>query len=159
MKRALMSAANRIASFDKAQIAKEVEDFLILEKKDPELDYAMIEIEYADCGILEDGQIWVDYTIDIKHRHLNIYGHAHGGAIATIVDAGMGITAAVASEYFHLPTVDMSLLYHHVVLEGRHRIHCQTTHMGRKMVNCRCGLYDAQGNLCATSMAGYYVKE
>ena len=129
-----MSAANRIASFDKAQIAKEVEDFLILEKKDPELDYAMIEIEYADCGMLEDGQIWVDYTIDIKHRHLNIYG-------------------------LHLPTVDMSLLYHHVVLEGRHRIHCQTTHMGRKMVNCRCGLYDAQGNLCATSMAGYYVKE
>lgn len=159
MKRANMSAASRIASFDKEAIRKEVEDILVVENRDPELDFATIEVEYADCGIGEDGQIFVDYTIDTRHRHMNIYGHVHGGAIATMLDAAMGITACVASEYFVLPTVDMSLLYHQVVVEGRYRIHAVTTHLGRRMVNCRAEMYNDRGILCATALAGYYVKE
>lgn len=154
-----MSAANRVASFDKDAIAQEVRDVLVIENRDPALDFARIEVEYADCGIYEDGQIWVDYTIDTRHRHMNIYGHVHGGALATMMDAAMGISACVASEYYMLPTVDMSLLFHQVVVEGRYRIHAVITHMGRKMVNARAELFDEKGTLCATALAGYYVKE
>lgn len=159
MKRANMSAASRIASFDKEAIRKEVEDILVVENRDPDLDFATIEVAYSDCGIYDDGQIFVDYTIDTRHRHMNIYGHVHGGAIATMMDAAMGITACVASEYFVLPTVDMSLLYHQTVVEGRYRIHAVTTHLGRRMVNCRAEMYNDRGILCATALAGYYVKE
>lgn len=159
MKRARMSAASRIAAFDKEDIAREVRGWLTLEQKDPGMHFTAIELEYLDSGIYEDGQIWINYAIDTRHRHMNVYGHVHGGAIATMMDAAMGIGACAASEYYLLPTVDMSMLFHHAVTEGRYRIHMQTTHMGRKMVNCRCGMYNEQGRLCATGMAGYYVKE
>lgn len=154
-----MTAEVRTAAFDKEEIKKAVLDILALEVRDKEMDFATIELAYEDCGIYGNGQIWIDYTITTGHRHRNIYGHVHGGAIATIADAGMGITACAASQYDVLPTVDLSILYHRAMTEGFYRVHVLTTHMGRRMVSCRAEIYDAEERLCVTAMAGYYVKE
>ena len=157
MKRARMSAASRIAAFDKEDIAKDVQGWLTLEQKDPGMHFTAIELEYLDSGIYEDGHIWIDYAIDTRHRHMNVYEILHGGVAATLFDDCIGIAGSVARGEQYVTTSSMSLEYVRAMKGKRFRLHTEITHVGGHMVTGHGELYDEKERLCVSCMASYTI--
>jgi uncharacterized protein (TIGR00369 family) len=145
-----------IKGITKEQIAARIKKGLSNEQSDREKAFSAIDVQFVDCGDGSDGKnIWAEYSFEPDYRYLNSYDIVHGGAVMTAMDECTGTLACIASGSWHVTTTDFSTSFLRPMTKGKYTIHCEMTHIGRRMINGLGRVYNEDGKLCATSLGTY----
>lgn len=110
-----------------------------------------VEVPFlADLGVALDGETLV---LDLQPRHTNRRGDAHGGLIATLLDAAVTRAARRAlPDVQALATVEMKTSY---LRPGRGRLRADgdCVHASGSLVFCEARLTDGEGQPVARASA------
>ena len=99
------------------------------------------------------------FEMTVKRHHTNIYGAAHGGAIASIADSACGLAVAtrlVAGQ--STVTLDLRVNYCASVKEGLLVAEGEVVYMG-KTTAVETAKITQNGNLVAFAVATHYIKQ
>ncbi len=101
-------------------------------------------------------------TIECKMRDelRNLAGLMHGGVIATMADAAVGI--AIASHFRgsrRVTTVEMKISYLRPIAEGKAIARAHLLRVGAHLCVGRVDIFDKSRNLVATSIVTYILLE
>ena len=97
-----------------------------------------------------------EFEITIAHEHLQAYGTGHGGVLAGLIDAAMGL--AVLGQ---LPagegcaTVEMKLNFTRAARPGRLTATGRVLHRGRRIVTAAAEASDGDGRLVAVGQGTF----
>lgn len=110
----------------------------------------------AETGmrLLSLGQQGAVLSLDITERHMNAEGRVHGGLLATLLDAALGLPARVMAEDGDLVrAVTMSLTVNYLAPpRGAQLCACgRLTGGGRSTVFAEGNVKDMDGVICATA--------
>jgi uncharacterized protein (TIGR00369 family) len=110
-------------------------------------------MELADA---EDGSVTV--ALDLSEHHLNLQGLAHGGVIATLADAAMGLSLRTALEpgRRHV-SIEIGVHYLRPVTRGRVRAIGRAVRVGREIAYAQADVLDANDRLLARADGTYSV--
>jgi len=105
---------------------------------------------------VEDGSVTV--ALDLAEHHLNLQGLAHGGIIATLADAamGLGLRSALESGRRHV-SVEIGVHYLRPVTRGRVRAVGHAVRIGREIAYAQADVLDANDRLLARADGTYSV--
>lgn len=96
------------------------------------------------------------FHIDVTDDHLQAYGTAHGGILAGLVDAAMGLAILGRGEPGEgCATVEMKVNFLAPAMPGRLTATGEVIHAGRRTVVARADARDASGKLVATGMGTF----
>ena len=88
--------------------------------------------------------------LEIGNQHLNPMGRVHGGIVADLADAAMGIAAAtVANEGESFSTLELSLNFFLPVKDGMLKANANVVRRGRRTAYVECEIRDEAGLLVA----------
>ena len=99
-------------------------------------------------------------TLEVKKKHLQLYGIIHGGALAAIIDGAIG--AAVQSSLHEdeaSTTVDLHVMYDKPAKEGALTAHANLTRRGKTIIFGECRIEDNKKQLIAHGTATYMVLD
>ncbi len=115
--------------------------------------YRWSGMEIADA---EDGSVTL--ALELADHHLNIQGLAHGGVIATLADAAMGLSLRSALEpgRRHV-SVEIGVHYLRPVTRGRVRAIGRAVRIGREIAYAQADVLDANDRLLASADGTYSV--
>jgi len=104
----------------------------------------------------EEGSVTL--ALELADHHLNIQGWAHGGVIATLADAAMGLSLRSALEpgRRHV-SVEIGVHYLRPVTRGRVRAIGSAVRIGREIAYARADVLDANDRLVARADGTYSV--
>ena len=104
----------------------------------------------------EDGSVTV--ALDLADHHLNLQGLAHGGVIATLADAAMGLSLRTALEpgRRHV-SIEIGVHYLRPVTRGRVRAIGRAVRVGREIAYAQADVLDATDRLLARADGTYSV--
>jgi uncharacterized protein (TIGR00369 family) len=104
----------------------------------------------------EDGSVTLE--LELADHHLNIQGLAHGGVIATLADAAMGLSLRSALEpgRRHV-SVEIGVHYLRPVTRGRVRAIGSAVRIGREIAYAQADVLDANDRLSARADGTYSV--
>ena len=104
----------------------------------------------------EDGSVTL--ALELADHHLNIQGLAHGGVIATLADAAMGLSLRSALEpgRRHV-SVEIGVHYLRPVTRGRVRAIGRVVRIGREIAYAQADVLDASERLVARADGTYSV--
>ena len=104
----------------------------------------------------EEGSVTL--ALELADHHLNIQGLAHGGVIATLADAAMGLSLRSALEpgRRHV-SVEIGVHYLRPVTRGRVRAIGSAVRIGREIAYARADVLDANDRLVARADGTYSV--
>jgi uncharacterized protein (TIGR00369 family) len=104
----------------------------------------------------EDGSVTL--ALELADHHLNIQGLAHGGVIATLADAAMGLSLRSALEpgRRHV-SVEISVHYLRAVTRGRVRATGRAVRIGREIAYAQADVLDSNDRLLARADGTYSV--
>jgi uncharacterized protein (TIGR00369 family) len=104
----------------------------------------------------EDGSVTL--ALDLAKHHLNLQGLAHGGVIATLADAAMGLSLRSALEpgRRHV-SVEIGVHYLRPVTRGRVRSIGRAVRIGREIAYAQADVLDANDRLLARADGTYSV--
>ena len=104
----------------------------------------------------EDG--FVTLALELADHHLNIHGLAHGGVIATLADAAMGLSLRSALEpgRRHV-SVEIGVHYLRPVTRGRVRAIGRAVRIGREIAYAQADVLDTSDRLLARADGTYSV--
>lgn len=104
----------------------------------------------------EDGSVTL--ALELADHHLNIQGLAHGGVIATLADAAMGLSLRSALEpgRRHV-SVEIGVHYLRPVTRGRVRAVGRAVRIGREIAYAQADVLDAKDRLVARADGTYSV--
>ncbi len=91
-------------------------------------------------------------TLDVGPQHMNLYGIAHGGIVAVLLDTACGQTASTYFDPVELPaivTVSLTVSFLSPCLPKRVTCLGRPIGGGRKTVTCEAELHDETGTLLA----------
>ena len=110
-----------------------------------------IRVADADAGA-------VSLELDLDDHHRNIQGFAHGGVLATLADAAMGLSVRSALEEGrrHV-TVEMSVHYLRPVTTGAIRASGRAIRVGAEIAYAEAVVTDAAGRDLARASGTYSV--
>lgn len=113
---------------------------------------------WAGIKLLELGDGTADVYVDLQEHHLNPYGIVHGGMIASLADAAIGIAMRTRLDpaFVHV-TAQLDLHYLGMVKAGRVIGRGRTVHLGSKMGYGEADIEDADGTLIARASATFIV--
>lgn len=111
-----------------------------------------------DLGIvidsIDNGNIAI--SLNIKHRHTNVYHIAHGGVMMSLADTAIG--AACLSINRRVVTLDFNMNMLKSVPEGNTiKAKTQIIHSGRQTIVVECSIFDEENKLCCKSRATMFV--
>src|SRR3954468_4543384 len=98
----------------------------------------------------------VTVALDLGEQHANLQGFAHGGGLATIADAGMGLSVRSALEpgRRHV-TIELGVHYLRAVRTGTITAAGRAVRVGREVAYAEAAITDARGtDLARASGAG-----
>ena len=100
----------------------------------------------------------VTLSLELADHHLNIQGLAHGGVIATLADAAMGLSLRSALEpgRRHV-SVEIGVHYLRPVTRGRIRAIGSAVRIGREIAYAQADVVDANDRLLARADGTYSV--
>jgi uncharacterized protein (TIGR00369 family) len=104
----------------------------------------------------EDGSVTL--ALELADHHLNIQGLAHGGVIATLADAAMGLSlrSALEAGRRHV-SVEIGVHYLRPVTRGRVRAIGRAVRIGREIAYAQADVLDATDQLLARADGTYSV--
>ena len=104
----------------------------------------------------EDGSVTL--ALELADHHLNIQGLAHGGVIATLADAAMGLSLRSALEpgRRHV-SVEIGVHYLRPVTRGRVRAIGRAVRIGREIAYAQADVVDGNDRLLARADGTYSV--
>lgn len=103
----------------------------------------------------EDGQAWLEFTAERKH--LNVAGTVHGGLLATLVDAAMGLAARSRTADGEVPaTSQLTLAYLTAAREGRLTVTARVRKRGDHLLLCDADV-DQEGKTVVHAVATFAV--
>lgn len=104
----------------------------------------------------EDGSVTV--ALELADHHLNLQGLAHGGVIATLADAAMGLSLRTTLEAGrrHV-SVEIGVHYLRPVTRGRVRAIGRAVRVGREIAYAQADVLDANDRLLARADGTYSV--
>jgi uncharacterized protein (TIGR00369 family) len=110
-----------------------------------------IEIDEARPGA-------VTLRLDLAEHHLNVQGLAHGGVLATLADAAMGLSVRSALEpgRRHV-TIEMGVHYLRAVRRGTVQASGRAIRVGREIAYAEADVADVTGRLLARASGTYSV--
>lgn len=89
------------------EFAREIEDIMKRNKKEPHRLNARLDIELVECSRDER---FAEFKFEVKEWSLNPYGEVHGGVICAVFDTSLGLGAAALSQQM-ICTTDLSVSY------------------------------------------------
>ncbi|MDI6895449.1 MAG: PaaI family thioesterase [Bacillota bacterium] len=95
--------------------------------------------------------------VDVDNTHLNVYGTAHGGLCAALVDCAVGtaLIGDLAQVSRPSPTIEMKVNYLAPVSEGRLVAEGRLVHRGRTLAVGMAEVRNGEGTLVAVGTATY----
>jgi uncharacterized protein (TIGR00369 family) len=104
----------------------------------------------------EDGSVTL--ALELADHHLNIQGLAHGGVIATLADAAMGLSlrSALEAGRRHV-SVEIGVHYLRPVTRGRVHAIGRAVRIGREIAYAQADVLDATDRLLARADGTYSV--
>jgi len=110
-----------------------------------------MKIAHAESGS-------VTLVLELADHHLNIQGLAHGGVVATLADAAMGLSLRSALEpgRRHV-TVEMGVHYLRPVIRGQVRAVGRAVRIGREIAYAEADVLDANDRTLARASGTYSV--
>jgi len=104
----------------------------------------------------EDGSVTL--ALDLADHHLNLQGLAHGGVIATLADAAMGLSLRTALEdgRRHV-SIEIGVHYLRPVTRGRVRAIGRAVRIGREIAYAQADVLDMHDRLLARADGTYSV--
>jgi len=112
--------------------------------------------ELVGMEVLRADEAGSDFRITIDERHLQAYGTGHGGVIAGLLDAAMGLAVLgrlPADE--GASTIEMKLNFTAAARPGELSATGQVLHAGRRIVTASAQAHDAQGRLVAAGQGTF----
>ena len=127
------------------------EDLRALVRDSPFYRWSGMDLEDVDEGAVTLG-------LELTDHHLNIQGLAHGGVIATLADAAMGLSLRSALEpgRRHV-SVEIGVHYLRPVTRGRVRALGRAVRIGREIAYAQADVLDATERLLARADGTYSV--
>ncbi len=114
---------------------------------------------YLDITIekLDTGKVRIKMPVD-KERHVNFYGFAHGGALASIIDTAMGCTCLSVGK--KVVTLELNFNCIRPALAGGDIFaDASIIHNGRKTIVAEAEVTDAEGRILAKARGSFYVTD
>lgn len=101
----------------------------------------------------------VTLGLDLEEHHVNIQGLAHGGVLATLADAAMGLSvrSAVGPGRRHV-TVEMGVHYLRPVHRGTIVARGRAVRVGREIAYAEAEIADERGRTVARATGTYSVS-
>lgn len=112
--------------------------------------------ELVGMEVLRADDAGSDFRIVIDERHLQAYGTGHGGVIAGLLDAAMGLAVLA-----RLPpgegasTVEIKLNFTAGARPGELTAAGQVLHAGRRLATASAQAHDAEGRLVAVGQGTF----
>jgi uncharacterized protein (TIGR00369 family) len=111
---------------------------------------------FLDLKVIDIEEGKVSYRTKINNMHCNIYGFVHGGTLASISDAAMGVSCITLGK--HVVTTDMGISYIKNVHEGSTiTAVAKVISNGRSIMRAEGEIFDEQKQLLVSSHASYFV--
>ena len=100
----------------------------------------------------------VALVLDLEERHTNIQGFAHGGVLATLADAAMGLSVRSALEpgRRHV-TIELGMHYLRAVTRGAVTARGGVVRVGREIGYAEADVVDEVGRMIARASGTYSV--
>lgn len=113
---------------------------------------------WSGMALAEAEEGSVTLTLDLAAHHLNLQGLAHGGVIATLADAAMGLSLRTALEpgRRHV-SVEIGVHYLRPVIRDRVRAIGRAVRIGREIAYAQADVLDANDRLLARADGTYSV--
>lgn len=113
---------------------------------------------WSGMALAEAEEGSVTLALDLAEHHLNLQGLAHGGVIATLADAAMGLSLRTALEpgRRHV-SVEIGVHYLRPVTRGRVRAIGRAVRIGREIAYAQVDVLDANDRLLARADGTYSV--
>ena len=97
--------------------------------------------------------------MEVKQEHLNVWGTAHGGALASLIDSACGLaTVPVLAEDEAVVTLNLQVHYLAAVKPGKLTAFGKVVHRGRTVIVTEAEIRDASGALVAKGGTTHYIK-
>ncbi len=112
----------------------------------------LLKMQISDIG---EGRVELTMPI-IQEVHTNLYGVAHGGAIASLVDTAMGIACATVGK--RVVTLELNLNYmRSAVVQPAVKAIGVVIHNGSRTIVAECEVFDRENALLAKARATFFV--
>ena len=96
----------------------------------------------------------VEIYTELKHEYTNIYGMAHGGLLATLLDCCAGLTVRLDGHRY--VTLDMNICYFANVSEGRLHTKSEVVKRGKTVNVLRTQVTSDDGKLLAEATVSFF---
>ena len=112
----------------------------------------LLKMCIADIG---DGR--AELTMPVIHEvHSNLYGIAHGGALASLVDTAMGVACATVGK--RVVTLDLNMNFlRSASVQPAIRAVAIVIHNGSRTMVVECEVFDREDALLAKARATFFV--
>jgi uncharacterized protein (TIGR00369 family) len=112
--------------------------------------------KYLGMEIDEIGERNCIVSMPVTHRHINIRGVVHGGALVALADMSMMLACATLGK--HTVTLDLNISFIRRVREGDViRAYPQVIHKGKTTMVVRADILDRAGRLLAEARGTFFI--
>lgn len=115
-------------------------------------------LQYLQVETQEVTPEYARVRMPLSKDHLNGFGAAHGGAIATLIDAAFGI-AANDNRDRSVVTLSTSIEYLRPGLKGPLTGEARLIRAGKRILNYDVQIIDAEGKIVARALVSGYVTD
>jgi len=113
--------------------------------------YRLTGLEVLDAG--PDGS---RFRMTVGAEHLQAYGTAHGGSVAGLLDAAMGLAIIAQLEPGEgCATIEMKVNFTAPVVPGQVTAHGEVITLGRRVVVARADAVNPDGRIAATALGTF----
>jgi uncharacterized domain 1 len=111
---------------------------------------------FLNFEIVEMSEGKVIYKTKIIDKHCNMYGYVHGGTLASIADAVMGVSCVTLEK--RIVTIDMSISYIKNVQEGSTITAVgEVINNGNRVMHAVVEIVDEDNNLLVRAQGSFFV--
>ncbi|GAB1262323.1 PaaI family thioesterase [Aurantivibrio plasticivorans] len=114
--------------------------------------------ELIGLNLVRRGDGESECELDISEKHMNPHGIAHGGAVFSLVDTGMGNAVTTLLDDGEMPsTIEIKINYLRPAVEGR--VTCQTrvVSKGRRTAVIESRVVDQQGKDVCLALGTFMI--
>src|SRR4051795_2333036 len=129
----------------------ETDDLAALVERSPFYRWSGMRVEAVETGS-------ITVSLDLGEHHANLQGFAHGGILATLADAAMGLSVRSALEpgRRHV-TIELGVHYLRAVRTGTITAAGRAVRVGREVAYAEAAITDARGTDLARASGTYSV--
>lgn len=114
----------------------------------------MLDPLYLSC---DEDEMSSKIVFCVQEWELNQRGEIHGGAISSMFDTAMGITAAAFAESDGVSTVDIQVSFIRPFLSGAFIFSTKVTSLGKTLIRTTCVATEKQSGKIVATASGTFI--